>query len=289
MNFDLSPILSCMGLLHWYNLIEIGCYAAGVYCISRWLARDTQKNLVMPFYVYCLALCISYSLNLPSVYFLLLYATPLVCIGFTLFHQTLLQKNFIGMTKRVQAVPMINEDWIDNLMRGSLHAINTNKKFSALVEHYDDIFHCISSSFKLNAPLENNILEFLFDSPRYNDDCFIVVDVHGYIKAVNAHWLHRETDGVVSQNDSEWVSYCVELTQKTDAIMITISPEQRLFTVYVQGKIVEHVTAPSVITLLKNFTQPLLKAGKNKQSSVQGAFNESFSKKTIFKQTRPES
>ena len=286
MNIDFVSLMHGMGLLHWYNLIEIGCYSTFMYYFSRWLARDTQKNLVMPFYGYCLLLCLSYTLGFSSLYFLLLYAAPVVFIGFILLHQTTLQKNFIAMTKHMQVKQQVKHEWIDIVMQGSLHAINTNKKFLIVIEHNDDIMHCLQADYSLNAPLVGNVLEFLLDSPHYDDKGFIVIDAHGYLKAVNARWLCGETANTLGYDDAEWLSYCLALTHKTDAMLLSVAPELRLFTACVQGKLIENITVASVITLLKSFMQPSLKAEKNTLSSTQGVFNESFVQKSTIKQTR---
>jgi hypothetical protein len=286
MNVDLLRSMSYVGLLHWHDIFEICLYSVGIYYFSRWLSRDTQKNLVAPFYAYCVMMCLSYTLGFSSVHVVLLMATPIFFMLFILFHQTTLQKNFITMKKIIPTTAVIPHDWIDGLMRGSLHAVNTSKKLLVLIEDQDDIAQLVTSPMLLYAPLAKDVLEFLIDSPHYQDNKLVVIDTNGYVRAVNAQWQDRERTAIM-HGDDEWHAYWIEFTQKTDALFLYILPEQRLFTLYVQGKMLESLSAASVITVLKNFTISSSKSRKQEADSLQGAFNESFTKKSLFKQARP--
>jgi len=287
-SYVLSKWLPFFCLLRWHDCIEIICFATVIYYFSQWLSCDKQKNLVLPFYGFCLALCASHLLGLFSIHFLLMYSAPFIFMLFILFHQQILQKNFINSRKAKIKIEEIKNDWIEILIRGCLHAINTEKPLFLVIEQQDVIGSYFDMPFLINADLELVLLEVLIESSRFNSGKMIIIESSGYLKGINASWHDELTDTLVGDELLEsWQECALALTHKTDAIVLKICPEERLFTVIMQGKMIQHLAAATVVTLLKNSTQFTTENKKNSSSPIKGVFNESFAQKSSFEQTQP--
>jgi DNA integrity scanning protein DisA with diadenylate cyclase activity len=285
--YYISKFLPFFWLLRWYDGIEIICYSVVIYYFSVWLASDKQKNLVLPFYGYCLALCASQLLGFFSVNFLLMYAAPFVFMLFILLHQQILQKNFITLSKVHTKIELVKNDWIEVLMRGCLHAVNTNKQLLVVIEQHDMLQPYLAVPFLVNASLEIELLEVLIDSPRFDASKMIVIESSGHLKSINASW-RCELNTMILEDEllESWQKYSLAITHKTDALILQIQPEERLFTLIMQGKMMQHLPAATVVTLLKNITQYPKENKKNGSSSLKGVFNESFAQKSSFEQTQ---
>lgn len=273
-------------LLRWQDYIEIICYALVIYSFSWWLQKDTQKNLVVPFYGYCVALCASHLLGFFTIHFLLIYAAPFAFMLFILFHQQTLQKNFITSTKQTN-LERAHQDWIEVIMQGCLHAINTNKPIHLCIEQGDMIQSYLQTPLLMNVALEISLLELLLDSARFDASKMIVIERSGYLKSINASWHTTATDVVIDEGDLDaWQKYCLAITHKTDALFIQITPENRLFTLIMQGTILEHIPAATLVTILKSSLYTTKGNKKNNSLPLKGVFNESFTQKSSFKQTQ---
>lgn len=288
-SYYVLKVLPFFWLLRWYDYIEIICFAAVIYSFSLWLNTDKQKNLVFPFYGYCLAICATQLLGFFSINFLLMYAAPFVFMLFILFHQQILQKNFITLSRAHTKIELIKDDWIEGLMRGCLHAVNTNKQLLVVIEQHDILQSYLTAPFSMNAPIETELLELVLDSPRFDATKMIWIESSGYIKSINASWAHELTDMILEDELLQsWQKYSLAITHKTDALIIQIRPEERLFTLIMHGKMMQQLPAATIVTLLKNITHYNTKENKKDGSSpLKGVFNESFAQKSSFEQTQP--
>ncbi len=285
--YYVSKLLPFFWLLRWYDGIEIICYSVVIYYFSVWLASDKQKNLVLPFYGYCLAMCASQLLGFFSVNFLLMYAAPFIFMLFIFFHQQILQKNFITLSRVHTKIESVKNDWIEVLMRGCLHAVNTNKQLLVVIEQYDMIQPYLAVPFLVNASLEIELLEVFIDSPRFDASKMIVIESSGHLKSINASW-RCELNTMILEDEllESWQKYSLAITHKTDALILQIQPEERLFTLIMQGKMMQHLPAATVVALLKSITQYPKEHKKNGSSPLKGVFNESFAQKSSFEQTQ---
>ena len=282
--YYLHSIGTTLGLLRWYESIEILCYVGFVYYFSLWLSADKQKNLVMPFYAYCGALCASQLIGLYSLHMLLLYGAPCAVMVFILFHQQVLQKNFVTL-RRYSVSTVQSASWVETLISMCLYAMNKNKNLSIAIEQNDILQPFVKSSCSMNAPVQEQIFEFIIDSTRLDPEKVIWIQNTGYILGANVTWYDELSPSMIDGaygNCTPQQIMGIALTQKTDAIVITLCPQERTFTITMQGTIINSVTATMALNMLKKMM--VGKPSKKVNSQAKGIYNDYFTTQSVVDQ-----
>lgn len=237
----------------WRDLCEIAFFSTGVYYCSRWLSADITKNLLGIAYAYLLLLYLSYALQLTTITIFLLYFSPIAAIILIILHQELLQKNFITY-KKINPVDETDEDWIETIIQICLHTVSKNKNINVIIEQNDSLKDFFQIPFKINTPINKTLLTVLTDSNWYDDNKFIWISNSGTLYGINTDckkiknnfWL----DATI-QNYEQWKQDAFALSQKTDALIICITPTIRLFTIAYKGKVMEQLQGSTALRLVK--------------------------------------
>ena len=265
----------CTNLLitSWQDILEIVVMATIVYSFVRWLAQDTQKNLLLWFYGYAVLLFGSYYCGLHTVHFACCIITPVMLLLFIMLHQQTLQKNFITLTS-LSPHAHATIHWLEILIQGCLHALNKNKEIFCIIERADSLDLFLSAHSVFNADITPEILEIL---TKTDNNATLWVTQAGKLYSFNPTW-RTAADEIWVANDVKalhvWKQNALLMTSKSDAIMFTLSPTTRLCTIIMEGKIINDLSAHHAFALLKNYCS----------LTKQGDFNAPINKNAHLKQ-----
>lgn len=244
----------------WYDGIEILFFSSLFYYLSLWLRKDRQKNLLWVFYGYCAVTLLAYNLNLPTMSLFLLLFSPAIIMLFIMVHQETLQRNFVALRHTIPA-QAANHDWLEALIQTCLITINNNKTITCIIERNDSMHTFLHVPFVIHAPLQTALLEILVNCSSYDQHKMVWIDAQGNLEGINATWRHEIVQnpdymqGSLTKTLSEKMSLenALAYTTKTDALIITITPETRTFTLIMQGNMSQKINARHAYATIKKY------------------------------------
>jgi hypothetical protein len=242
------------GIFYWKDIMEVLFFSSIIYYFSIWLKKDKKSNLLISFYSYCAIFLIASLVHLPTITAFLFYTSPLVFMLFIIVHQEIVQRNFVTLRKSVIQNNTELSDWLENLIRATLHAMNNKKQLICIIEHRSQLAPFIKAPFLFNSPIDQQLLTLLIDSDGYDQQRMIWCTTGGTLISINASWniLHDElwkTEHV--KGCESWQQDALLMTNKTDAIIFKANALQRTFDVIAQGTLYEAVYPHHVLPLIK--------------------------------------
>lgn len=236
----------------WRSALEICIFSVLFYKTSLFLKRDRSKNLLPYFYGYCSIAALAYFIQLTTLsYFMIIFAPAAVCL-FVLFHQETLQRNFVALKKMVQPQAPF-ADSLELLMRCMLIAMNRKQEVTVLIEHTDNVDEFVECAFKINSPLNYELLQLLLESPSIDAKKMLWITHTGTIRGINAAWHDAitarsalgATQLLTARELAEWY------TGKTDCVVIELDPVARNFAVSAHGSTKAQLTSHHVLQIVK--------------------------------------
>lgn len=249
----LFSLTNKFSVIPWQDYGEVLIFSSLIYSFLSWLKKDIQKNLTYPFYVYCILFCGSYYVQLSTVHAILLSGAPLALMLFIVLHQETLQRNFV-MFKRAQKPQEFSSHWIDELMRGSLTALNNNKELVIVVERNDNLKNILYAPCLFYADLKKDIFDILIEKHICTNDYLVWVTQEGKLVAINAAWrinLDEEWITQEAQALHKWKQDAIFVSSKTDAIIFKVNVLSRTFNLVMQGKIAEEISSEQLLAILQ--------------------------------------
>lgn len=261
--------------IDWKDLIEISFLVCSIYYFSLWLSRDNKKNLILPFYLYITGFVVSHHLNLNIISHLLLIGSPVIFTIFILFHQKILQRNFIAsqkfnMEKQEQHI------WLDELIKSGLVAINKNMDVTYVIERDINLQDFILTNWNVNSYLKKELFDLIL-AQKKDEQFFWIKD--GLLVSYTSKWafIGEEFHRLEEKNLENWKQDALIITHQTDCMVVKALAQERQFQIIVEGKIFEPLTAQQTFTLLERYLQPIhelkkIKGNKNvrdKKSTTQ--------------------
>ena len=240
-------------ITQWADLIEITLFSWACYRISLWLKKDRTKNLLGAFYGYCLLLLGSYFLGLPVLFYALVISSPSIATLFVFVHQQTLARNIITARRTQLASP--SASWADSVVRSCLVAMNHQQSVTIVIEHEHELSQLISAPIALSVPMYTDLLLYLLKSSSYNPQGFVWINTQGLLVALNAQWTFNTTtyDAACAHPPiAAWKQDALLVTLKTDALVLHADASKTTFDVIVQGKLLEHISAPHVLSIIKH-------------------------------------
>lgn len=238
------------------NLIEIFLISTGIYYLLCWLSYDQQKNLVFWFYGYVLLYMFCWNFNLATLHFLMLASTPFIACMFCLIHQKTLQKNFIALTK-LQPNRLATGNWLEEVMQSCLRNINTHHEIMYIIERNDLLDLFLQAPYVIDAPIQQNFLELLINMHQKPAEPVVVwITQRGFLHTCNPVWTVKEDTFWINpqvQQLSPWQQKALIITEKTDALVLTVSPITRMCSVMVKDKLVQSVSPHQAFQLIKKY------------------------------------
>ncbi len=229
-------------LLYFKDMLEIIFFSVVMYYFCIWLKKDKRHNLLIYFYGYWGCFCVASLIHLPTITAFLLYSSPLAVLLFIIFHQDILQRNFVTLQNKPLSTMPENFDWIENLIRMGLSAINNRKQLLCVIEHRSDLKPFLETSIIFNSPLHQNLLALLLDTPQFDQDKMLWCNTQGKLVALNTVW---------KIGSSSWQHDALLMTLKTDTLVFKANPTTRSFDIIAKGILYETVSAHHAIPLIK--------------------------------------
>lgn len=223
----------------WHDGIEILFFSLLFYYLALWLRKDRQQNLLWYFYGYCAITLTAYNANLPTVALFLLVFSPAIMMLFMFLHQDILQRNFVAL-RHITPAQVSTQNWLEALIQTCLIVINNNKTITCIIERSDNMRTFLQVPFTIHAPLHTALLEILVNGDSYDQHKMIWVDAHGNLEGINAAWRHtlleeESKECSIQNNETTLLENALLYTTKTDALVFTINPETRTFSIIMCG------------------------------------------------------
>lgn len=247
---------SALMFFTWRDAIEIIFFSAIIYIISLWLKKDSQKNLLGYFYLYCLLFFVSYQLHLPTITYTLAFGAPIIAMLFILMHQRTLQKNFIALRSITPAMQDATP-WLETLMQVCMTSIDNQQEISCIIEYRENLETLLTTPLALHADIKKELLEILIASTSFDHKGMLWLNTQGKILGINTTWLTPFARDITleSTNYHTWKEAAIFFTTATDAIIIRTLPASRTFSIAIQGQLHEQLRAPAALTTIKAYLQ----------------------------------
>lgn len=226
------------------DIIEIIILTAIMYKIQLWLNKDKLSNLLLYLYGYASFLAFCYFCNLQTLYFLTIHISPLLTILSILMHQETLQKNFI--TSISSNTDNANILWPTELIKSIMHSINNNQEVWCIIEFNNNLSQIIHCQYYINADISKDLLHIFL--PINPSNKLMWLNSYGKIIAINCN---------IDINAPEDL---LNLTSKTDCIILKTDLKLRAFNIIYQGKLLEKVSPQQTIIFLEQKIETILKS-----------------------------
>ncbi len=247
-------------LISWRDVLEIAFFSILTYQTIRWLNQDKQKNLLLSFYSYTFLLFLSYYLNISGIFFILLVSSPILAMLFILLHQKTLQHNYIALQNKTTHATS-SDRWIEEFLQTFLYGINRKKTLIGVIERQASLEPFFIARCTFKTPLSKELLTMLINSSDGTESTITFwINDKGTLYAINPHW-NISTEDIwlnpeIKLSEKRFQDAAI-LAKKTDAVVITLTPENRLFSVLFDGKQYENISAGSAFSLIKQCTLPI--------------------------------
>lgn len=252
-----------MHFFGWRDCVEVFFFSTVFYYFSLWLKHDNQKNLLSYFYTYCGITLGAYALQLTTISFFMVLASPMVFVLFVVFHQDILQKNFVAL-KNIKPAHKAPVDWLDTLVRVCLIAINNNKEVLCVIEHSDNLDAFLEKSYPLKTDIDKELLNIVMQSSVFDQRKIIHINTYGRLLGINAAWSTQLDEQWITKEAKElhkWQQDALWVTSKTDALVLKTTPKTGSFVLIVRGKKYEKIKAANIKKFVNNYLAPTDKKG----------------------------
>ena len=256
-NFNSLNIAKYTGIFAWQDAAEIIFFSFAIYFFLRWLSQNQYKSLLVYFHSYCLLFFCSYFFGLTAINQTLIFFAPVIFTLLIIFHQKALQKNFVG-TATKKSYTKLNTEWIETVMRSSLHIISKNKPIRCIIERKDPLDNLLESSFFFDANIDKNLFNIILENKIVEPKKLIWLTEDGKIKAINSSWHIQNQDEWFGKEydfdqETKWFEQAQIFTEQNDAILFSITPENRSFNLILEGKHISDISAYNFLKFIKMY------------------------------------
>jgi len=259
----------------WLGLVEIISISTIFYYISRWLSRDKKKKLLFYFYSYSLISGISFFLELPLIWHICSYYSPVFMMLFIIVHRETLQKNFIAL-QTYKPAQKASYEWHNELMRCILVNQSKGIKLNIIIEQTDNLDELLVSPFIINTPFQAPLMQTLITSTLFNQDKSIWLRSDGTLVSINTE-LKRHPTMIIDEQIQE-LSTCQQdaliLSKTTDSLFISNDISNHNFMIISRETIKKNLSAENCLKIVKKQTmrtspKGTSRYGKKKQTEQQ--------------------
>lgn len=262
-----------LALYNYQNYLEVLILSFFIYKALRWLQSDHTKPMILYVYLYTGMMLFSQLIHAMILFWILAICAPIAAIICIIAHQKNIQKYFAWKNlHRFESSTLPDGQWLEILMRSVLLAAHHKKNIFCVIQRKDYILHFIQASYKMELPIQKNILDLIFASPLIENPSIILVTELGVLQHVNAEWSDKllEYMMILGQHDS--VEHCQEaaniLSRRTDAILWHINPHTQECSIWYQDAHIKNMSVDQVLTLLKKLIPESNTISKNIQGKV---------------------
>lgn len=259
-----------LGLYTLQNYIEILVFSFVIYKILRWLQQDPTKHLILYVYGYASLMIVSQLSGCITLFWTMFILLPVAIMTCIIIHQKQLQKNFIlASSKDLTPQTMPTTNWLDLFIRSTLLTSYKNKQLYCIIERTDHLAALLHAPCNLYLPLQKNIIDLILASNALENPSILWLTDSGIINSVNVSWQKILTNEILTtQHQSMHQSEIILLTAKTDALVFSIDPSNKLAMIWYQGKSMHKLT---IDQLMKSCKEILYQKIEHKSFNKQGA------------------
>ncbi len=239
-----------LGIFYVKNALEILFFSTLVYYFSLWLKTDKRHNLLLHFYTYCIGFFLAFILDFSTISLFLLYSSPIILILFIVFHEEILQRNFVTLNNNQPVVCQYDGQWLENLIRISLLTMNNNKSLYVVIENNSDLKPFMSSDYIFNSPLSLELLMLITESSHFDSHKIIWCNSQGKLIGINSSWSFATASSVQNSVPS-WQQEALLMTLKTDTIIFKVNTKDRNFEIVLKGTLYHTISAHQVVPFIK--------------------------------------
>jgi DNA integrity scanning protein DisA with diadenylate cyclase activity len=260
-------IQQILGIYSLLDVIEVATIIIAVYSFSRWAAASTI-NLISITHVYSALIAFTYYANLQILSTLLVAGAPLFALILFMLHSATIQKKFVKRKMR-GSVTTDGLYWPEELIRAILKVLPSYKEIVCIIERDQDLDSFLRLPYTLYAPVQSTLIELILANTHREVTGSLMITNSGILKAAHFECI-TDTDQLwlssVSLNPL-WQQQALALTKKTDAVVLHVSAENHLFTIIMEEKIAENISAHQAISWVKQaaLLTPLLDKERGKQ------------------------
>ena len=260
-------------LYTYQNYLEIVILSILVYKALRWLQSDHTKPMILYVYLYTGTMIFSQLINATTLFWVLAICAPIATIVCIIAHQKNIQKYFAWKNvHRFEASTLPDQQWLEILMRSVLLAAHHKKNIFCIIQRKDYILHFIEAPYKIELPIQKNVLDLILASPLIENPSIILVTEFGILQNVNAIWSNKLLEYMMMFGEHDSVQHCQDaanvLSRRTDAIIWHINPNTQECSMWYQDTHIKNMSIDQVLTLLKKLIPESMTISKNIQGAI---------------------
>lgn len=255
------------------NYLEILILSILIYKALRWLQSDHTKPMILYVYAYTGTIIFSQLIHAVILFWVLVICAPIAAIICIIAHQKNIQKYFAWKNiHRFENSTLPDQQWIEILMRSVLLAAHHKKNIFCIIQRKDYIRHFVEASYKMELPIQKNVLDLIFASPLIENPSIILVTEFGILQHVNAIWSDKLLEYMIMLGQHDSVQHCQEaahvLSRRTDAILWHIDPNTQECSIWYQDTYIKNLSVDQTLTLLKKLIPEFNSISKNIQGTI---------------------
>jgi hypothetical protein len=235
-------MLSLFGIYSLRDIGELAGITLSIYLFLCWLRRDEKSPLVLYSIGIFTTIYMTHLLQLPVLTHFLLLCVPWFILMLILFHQKMLQSNYIAYDKKmIQKID--TSTWIQVMIRALVRSMNSHQRLTLIIERTQSVSAYINCEARMNATLNDDIVTLIFEAHRNKKTLMMLLDDSGSIKAVPVSWDTHD----VTNEPSDHLHDALLVTAHNDTLVITTDIHQRTFNLIMKGVVTQQLSAAQLL------------------------------------------
>ncbi|MBI2345205.1 hypothetical protein HYV10_04025 [Candidatus Dependentiae bacterium] len=260
-------------LYNYQNYLEVIILSLCTYKVLCWLQSDHTKPMILYVYLYSGLMIFSQLINAITLFWVLIICSPIAAIICVIAHQKNIQKYFAWKNlHRFENSTLPDQQWIENLTRSILLAAHHKKNIFCIIQKKDYILHFIQAPYKMELPIQKNVLDLILASPLIENPSIILVTEFGTLQYVNAIWSDKILEYMMIFAEHDSLQHCKEaaniLSRRTDAIIWHINPNNQECSIWYQDTYIKNISVDQTLTLLKKLIPKSTTISKNIEGTI---------------------
>ena len=238
----ISTATTWLSLITLADALEITFFVAAFRTVSLMVYKQKNKQLLLGWYAYTGTFLVAYVVSFHAIMALTVVLLPAALALGIILHEKRFQQALVSYD-RIDAVQAIGAsgNWVDELMSFLLQRINQCYDVQVLLEQRNLLSTCLVTDNRIDARCSRKTLELLH-GPVFHKDDILWITTQPLIISAAARWR---------QSSAGFIEHAAHVSMTLDCIGIRACSTTRRFTVIVQGKIIENLSAHHTLNLLQ--------------------------------------
>jgi len=240
-------------LLSWRAITEIGLLSLACFILLRWLSRDNAP-LLESFCMYSTLAAAGWFFNLPTITFIMWYASPLCIIMLMLIHHHTLQRHYITWRNSGRSLSE-TESWTNTLIKLTLRAWSKQTSMFWIIERTHSLQPLFNNGGTLYAPLTPHLIEILLSQHTAHEQITLWMNVSGTVIAHNPNLslatpLHEVQGAQELTSLPELLRTVTMLSTSYDCLVVYGDALSRTYIISAHGTYQRNLTSQQVLIML---------------------------------------